>query len=441
MPILTQPATHFDIIVVGTGPVGLTAALTLAETGCQIAVVGPEQQPTGRHEDRRTAALFAGSIALLRNLEVWPDCQAASAPLQGIRMIDGRNAILKAPEVLFHARDAAMNEFGFNVPNHALTQALWHRVGEASDNITLIPTQAVTSIERLEQHTIITLSDGRGVTTALLVGADGRKSICRESAEITHKTWSYPQTAIACTFAHTRPHRNISTEFHHEHGPLTVVPMPGEASSLVWVTSPAETELLLDLDDGKFAEALEEKLNGLLGDIDTVHKRAAFPLSAMTADQFGIRGVALVGEAAHVIPPIGAQGLNLGLRDCAVLADCIAHARAKNVNIAAAEAMSAYDHARAFDIRSRTNAVDIFNRSLLTSFLPAHLARGVGLHALKSFAPLRRWMVREGLSPTGVAPNLMQHNGRETFKAVLQGIKNGAHAHKPGHSAQTPIHS
>ncbi len=417
--ILTAPSRHFDITVVGTGPAGLTAALTLAETGQQVALVGPDEQPDGRHEDRRTAALFAGSIELLRNLEIWPTCRAACAPLKGIRMLDGRDALLRAPEVVFHARDAGMSEFGFNVPNHALTKSLWQRVRATSDNITLIATKAVTSIDRMETHSDINLAEGQAVRTTLLVGADGRKSICRNSAGISDKTWSYPQTAIACTFTHSRAHHDISTEFHYQHGPLTVVPMPDNASSLVWVTSTDNAASLLKLDDDTFVRALEQPLNGLLGDIGDIAKRAAFPLSAMTADQFGANGVALIGEAAHVIPPIGAQGLNLGLRDCAVLADCVADAIRSGSSIAAQETMIAYDRARNFDIRSRTNAVDIFNRSLLTSFLPAHLARGLGLHALKTFAPLRRWMVREGLTPTGVSPVLMQINGREKFKTAL----------------------
>jgi len=421
---VTTPRQHFDIATIGTGPVGLTAALVLAKTGLNVALIGPGEQPRGRHEDQRTAALFAGSIELLRNLDIWHHCETASAPLKGIRMLDGRKAFLRAPEVVFHARDVDRSEFGFNVPNHVLTRALWQRVRTTTnDAVTVIETEAVSAVDRQAANSVIHLAEGGRVTTPLLVGADGRKSICRASAGIDHKSWTYPQTAIACTFNHTRPHHDISTEFHHRQGPLTVVPMPGNASSLVWVTSPEDAASLRQMADDAFAHALEARLNGLLGDISQLSKRVSFPLSALTADVFAKNGVALVGEAAHVIPPIGAQGLNLGLRDCAVLADCVAKARAEGRNSADQQTTSAYNQARDFDIRSRTNAVDIFNRSLLTAFLPAHLARGLGLHAVRGIAPLRRWMVREGLAPSGVAPNLMQTDGVEKFRQTLKSIE------------------
>ncbi len=437
---LTSPAQHFDIAIIGTGPVGLTAALVLAKTGLHVALVGPAEQPQGRHEDQRTAALFAGSIELLRNLEIWPSCEDECAQLKGIRMLDGRRALLRAPEVVFHARDVGIKEFGYNVPNRTLTRSLWQHVRATSDAVTIIETEAVRSIDQHDAQSVIHLAEGGQVTTPLLVGADGRKSICRASAGIRHKTWTYPQTAIACTFHHTRAHQDISTEFHHHQGPLTVVPMPGKASSLVWVTSPDEAASLRQMNDDGFANALEAKLNGLLGDISTLSQRAAFPLSALTADVFGANGVALVGEAAHVIPPIGAQGLNLGLRDCAVLADCVASAIAEGANPADQRTLSAYNQARDFDIRSRTNAVDIFNRSLLTAFLPAHLVRGVGMHAVKSFAPLRRWMVREGLTPTGVSPNLMQSEGVAKFKQALSTSQTRTHANR-NQQEQSPVHS
>ena len=418
-PLLKAEMTPFDIAVVGTGPVGLTAALVLAETGLRVALVGPGSQPTERHEDRRTAALFAGSIELLRNLNVWDACAEESAPLNALRILDGRKALLRAPEVIFHAKDVNRTEFGFNVPNRTLTNALWPAVKTTDRNLTLIETDAVTSVDLSNRAGVLHLADGSTVEAELLVGADGRRSICRTGAGITTQSWTYPQTAVTCTFDHDRKHHGVSTEFHHTAGPLTVVPLPGNASSLVWVTSPQHAKSLLALEDTAFTKLLETELNGLLGDIGSISKRAAFPLSTLTAEQFAANGVALVGEAAHVIPPIGAQGLNLGLRDCAVLADCIAQAIQQERPITAKKTLASYDRARRFDIHSRTNAVDVFNRSLLSAFLPAHLARGAGLHILKNIAPLRRWVVQEGLTPTGVAPNLMRVGGRDLFKARL----------------------
>lgn len=411
---MNSPNHTFDVAVVGTGPVGLTAALALSAADVHVALLGPGEQPGGRHEDRRTAALFAGSIELLRNLDVWESCAPDCAPLVGIRMIDSRDALLRAPEVLFHARDVGRDSFGFNVPNRALSTALWQQVRAMSDTITTVTTDAVRRVMPADPVSTLELDGGLHIAARLVVGADGRNSICRSSAQIKTQTWTYPQAAIACVFQHHRPHNDISSEFHDYPGPLTVVPMPGHVSSLVWVVTPSEAERLQALDDDSFAATLEDKLNGLLGEISSVSHRAVFPLSGLTAEQVGANGVALVGEAAHVIPPIGAQGLNLGLRDCAELADCVAVGRDVSGAWNTVEVLARYNNKRHFDIHSRTNAVDLFNRSLLSAFLPAHLARGVGLHLMKSFAPLRRWAVQEGLTPTGTKPALMQVGGQLT---------------------------
>lgn len=424
---MTQPRKTIDIAVVGTGPAGLAAALAVAKTGLHVALVGPGFTPKGRHQDRRTAALFAGSVEFLRNLDLWPQCEAASAPISAIRMIDGRQALLRAPEVVFQARDAGRPEFGFNVPNQVLTTALWRKVAETK-SITVCETSDVTALEiaapdakpaEAVLHLGDAASDGK-ISACLVVAADGRHSLCREAAGIKHQSWSYPQTAIACAFEHDRPHGGISTEFHLEHGPVTVVPMPGNASSLVWVTNPATADTLMSAHEPAFLERLEHILGGLLGPLSNLSQRAAFPLSALAPETCAANGVVLVGEAAHVIPPIGAQGLNLGLRDGAVLADCIARSLSQDRPAADLQTLQSYNDARLFDIRSRTNVVDLLNRSLLTDLVPAHLLRGAGLHMLKAFAPLRRWVVKEGLEPSSVSPSLMRPDGCQKLQNLMR---------------------
>jgi 2-octaprenyl-6-methoxyphenol hydroxylase len=187
--------------------------------------------------------------------------------------------------------------------------------------------------------------------------------------------------------------------------------MPGQRSSLVWVERPEETQRLLALTDDGFLAALEHSLQGLLGSLSDLGTRAAFPLSGLSAEKAGWNRVALVGESAHVFPPIGAQGLNLGLRDGAVLADSVASALAAGQGIGGPEALANYTQARSADIGSRVFGVDILNRSLIADILPTHLARGIGLHLLKSVGPLRRFLVREGLQPSFVMPSLMQEDG------------------------------
>jgi 2-octaprenyl-6-methoxyphenol hydroxylase len=189
------------------------------------------------------------------------------------------------------------------------------------------------------------------------------------------------------------------------------VPLPGNASSLVWVETRDEAQRLAALDENAFRDALEARLQGLLGGVGAIGPRAVFPLMGLSADVFARNRVALVGEAAHVIPPIGAQGLNLGLRDGAALADCVADALREGRDPGGAETLEAYSRARRSDVSSRIYAIDVLNRSLISGLLPVHLARGLGLHALRAIAPLRRLVVREGLDHALAKPTLTQPGG------------------------------
>jgi 2-octaprenyl-6-methoxyphenol hydroxylase len=254
----------------------------------------------------------------------------------------------------------------------------------------------------------IRLADGRTFSARVLIGADGRQSMSRAAAGIGTQGWDYEQCAVTCTFGHQRPHEGISTEFHRPAGPFTVVPSVGHNSSLVWVERPGEAKRLAALGEGDFRRAIEERLQGLLGAVGDIGPRGMFPLSAMSAEAAGRARIALVGEAVHVIPPIGAQGLNLGLRDAACIADCIGDALALGGDIGAPEVLEAYGRMRRTDIASRVWSIDLMNRSLLSRSAPVQALRGMGLYALKSVGPLRRLAIREGLSPSFVSPRLMQ---------------------------------
>lgn len=394
--------------VVGGGPAGVAAALALSRLLNSVYLIAPAPPP-GAPPERRTAALFTGSIRFLENLGVWPGVAPASAAIRAIRIIDDTGGLLRPPEVLFQASEVGLDAFGYNVPNHALNDAL-ASVARSTPNLTLLTT-AVDRIEIAPDGVGLVLKDGRSGRAELLVGSDGRASPARAAAGIATKTWTYPQTAIVCDFAHSRPHRDISTELHRPPGPLTTVPMPGQRSSLVWVERPEEAQRLLALPDGSFLGALEHAMQGLLGSLSDLGSRAAFPLSGLSVDTAGQNRVALVGESAHVVPPIGAQGLNLGLRDGAALADSVASALATDRPIASPETLRDYAQSRSADIGSRIIGVDVLNRTLIADILPTHLARGFGLHLLKTVGPLRRFLVREGLHPSFTLPTLMQPDG------------------------------
>lgn len=400
-------AVPYDALVVGAGPAGFTTALALASSGCRTAIAGPPHNPDPARPDTRTTALLQASVQLLRNTGVWEKCARYAAPLHMIRIIDDTGRLLRAPEVRFESSEIGDHAFGYNIANTDLVAAL-RACAKNMTNLDILDTAGATAIEPGDQNIRVCLTEGQTLTARLVAGADGRISICRQAAGITTKAWSYNQMALACNFSHSEPHEDASTEFHRESGPFTTVPLPGRDSSLVWVEKPGEAKRLLGLCDDAIAQEIETQLQGCLGRISNVGPRAAFPLSGMSVSRYAARRIALVGEAAHVIPPIGAQGLNLGFRDAAALADCAAAALANGEDPGGNDALAAYDKARRKDVASRIFAVDMLNRSLISGLLPLQAARGLGLHLLGGVAPLRKAFMRSGLAPQSGLPKLMR---------------------------------
>jgi 2-octaprenyl-6-methoxyphenol hydroxylase len=400
--------TEFEIAVVGAGPAGLAAALAIATTGAEVVLVArpPPQPASDAAADTRTAALFDASIALIRRLGAWPALEAVSAPLAAIRLIDDLGGLLRAPEVVFRASEVGLAAFGWNVPNAALVAALTAELARAG--VTVIETTGVTAVTPEAERVTIARADGPAITARLLAAADGRASLGRRAAGIAARTWSYEQSALVLAFAHSRPHKAVSNEFHRAAGPFTTVPLPGDASSLVWVERPAIVARLARLGDAELAGAIEARLGGLLGSVDSLGPRGHFPLTGLSAERFAARRIALVGEAGHVIPPIGAQGLNLGLRDAAALADCVADGRAAGREAGGEETLAAYHASRAGEVAARVGAVDALNRSLISGLWPVTQARGLGLHVLRALPPLRHLAIRLGLEPPGPRPRLMR---------------------------------
>ena len=300
-----------DILVVGAGPAGLAAALECDHRGHGVAIVAPPRGP----RDERTAALLGGSVALLKRLGIW-ELLAEKAPMRTLRIVDATGRLFRAPEVTFHAAEIGLAAFGYNIGNADLVDALERRAEERG-----VPRLATTvGGVKVEASTIsLDLASGKTLTGRLVVAADGRRSAVRQAVGITTRDWRYDQSALVANLRHTAPHRDTSTEFHTEAGPLTFVPLSGNRSSLVWVDRPEAVARRLEMDEAALAEEIEARSSSLLGRITIEGGRQAFPLSGMTAERFAAGRTVLVGEAAHVFPPIGAQGLNLGYRDVAAL--------------------------------------------------------------------------------------------------------------------------
>lgn len=391
---MNEPSAPFDVVVVGGGPAGLSAAIALAQAGAVTALLA-RRAP---YADNRTTALLGGSVDFLAQLDVWPRCQDKAAPLQAMRLVDDTGRLIRAPEVRFSSEEIGLDAFGYNIENRVLMAALEERAAQLS-NLTRFDDEAET-ISPAEADIAIGTSKGKSLSARLVAGADGRQSLCREAAGIEVRRRELNQAALTFNVGHSRPHRNISTEFHTPQGPCVFVPLPGDRSSVVWVVAPKEAERLIALSDDEMSEAAEKQSHSILGRLQIEPGRHLFPLAMEQPRQFAHHRVALVGEAAHVIPPIGAQGLNMGLRDAADLADIVGRALESGEDPGSPTALKRYDSARRADIASRTFAIDIANRSLLSGFLPMQGLRAAGLHLIGGFGPLRRLAMREGLAPS-----------------------------------------
>ena len=388
-------------VVVGAGPAGLTVAIALAVGGIETVLVAKRLE----RPDNRTSALLAGSVAALEVLGVWEACRAHAAPLRTIRLVDDTRRLVRAPEIAFSADEIDLDAFGHNIENRHLIAALEARAAALACLSRIdAPAKAIT----LGDTAVVALADGRTITARLAIGADGRKSLCRATAGIATDGFAYPQAALTLNFAHTRSHRNGSTEFHTESGPFTVVPLPGDRSSLVCVVEPSEAERLAALPADALSQTVERRAHSILGKVTIEPGRGVFPLAVETAQRFAGKRVALVGEAAHVVPPIGAQGLNLGLRDAATIGELAVAARREGADLGSDTLLARYDRLRRPDIATRSATVDLLNRSLLADFLPAQGLRGLGVYLLERIGPLRRALMREGVASSAFEPRLMR---------------------------------
>jgi 2-octaprenyl-6-methoxyphenol hydroxylase len=389
----------YDVAIVGAGAVGLSAAHAFARDGLKTALVGG----LDTRRDGRTVALLDGSVRFLEALEVWPALRAQAAPLETMRIIDDTGSLFRPPPVAFRSGEIGLDAFGWNIENAALVEGL-AQAAERYSQLAVLSAQA-EGFQVADGFAVLHLEGQPDVRARLVVAADGRRSKLRQIAGIDAKTWSYPQSAVTAILTHDRDHRDASTEFHTRHGPFTLVPLPGRRSSLVWVTGSEEAQRLASLDDAAFAQAIERQAQSLLGAMRIDGPRGLVPMTGMSVSRYSSSRLALVGEAAHVFPPIGAQGLNLGFRDVAALRDVVMDT---DGDPGEDVILRRYQSGRDLDVRLRTAAVDSLNRTLLTGLLPADFLRGAGLLAISNIGPLRRAIMREGVLPRVGTPRLMQ---------------------------------
>ncbi|GHC63111.1 UbiH/UbiF family hydroxylase [Limoniibacter endophyticus] len=378
-----------DIIVSGAGPAGMLCSLILAQDGFQVALIGPEAKA-----DRRTTALMVPALKILEKIDILDALRPQAQPMRSMRILDATKRLVTSPIVTFQAAEIGEEQFGLNIPNNVLLSVLQEKV-ETHPNIRRV--KSLVADWTLDERIVIASTEkGERIEAKLAIAADGRNSPARTAAGISIKVRGHDQSALVLNFAHTRGHGATSNEFHTPSGPFTQVPLPGNRSSLVWVLRRDEVDAIAALDDATLSRRVEERMQSMLGRVTVEDGRQVYPLSSGLPDRFAARRVALVGEAAHYFPPIGAQGLNLALRDMVDLLDMV---RANRVDPGCNAALTAYDRRRRPDVTIRAGAVNMLNSSLLSSSLPSQLLRTVGLSVLNRVSPLRSFFMREGLRP------------------------------------------
>jgi len=402
---MTQEADALQVVVAGLGPAGLAAALGMATAGLKVAAIGRAAQADAGSE-ARTVALMLPSLRYLHHLGVWPQSLAdASAPLKRLRIVDETASLFGGGETVFEASELGEEAFGWNIPLKQLIPALRQRADALG---VAVIEDDITSVEIGTRAVRLLRSKGDVVTAPVAIAADGRASRLRAAAGIAVSEKAYEQAALATSFTHSAPHQYISSEYHRSGGPLTTVPLPGNRSGLVWMDEPDRIAALAGFDERRFCQELQAEIHGELGLISACGPRQTFAMREMHALAMAKRRVLLAGEAAHVFPPIGAQGLNMSLRDAATAAELVGDACERGEDPGADAVMQAYDSARRRDTGPRIFAIDGVNRSLLAGVSLIGEVRALGLNVVASVPLLRRAVMRAGLAETGQLPRSMR---------------------------------
>lgn len=391
-----------DILISGGGVAGLSAAAAFGSAGFDVICVDPTPPVTdaaSEGADLRTTAFLQPSIPVLRQAGLWQRLEPFAAPLQIMRIIDAGGP---EPEPRltrdFNAAEISDQPFGWNLPNWLLRREMAARLAELP-NVDFRPGTATAALTTREAGAIVTLSDATRVQARLVVAADGRNSPMREAAGIGLRTFRYGQKALAFSVTHPKPHENVSTEIHRSGGPFTLVPLPDRedgqhASAIVWMERTVEADRLAALPVPEFEAAMNRRSCGILGPMTLITRRSVWPMIAQAAHRMSSERVALMAEAAHVVPPIGAQGLNMSMKDLTQLIDLALKSPSR---LGDAQMLDAYHRARHTDVMARVIGIDALNRASMAGAPVWRDLRARTLGALYAMAPVRRVLMQAGL--------------------------------------------
>ena len=399
-----------DISIVGGGLAGTALALGLANAGFSVCIVDKLALDTRTHAsfDGRSYALALASVRLLKGIGVWQDISSNAQPMLEIKVTDGRAGEGPAPWMM-HFDHAEIDEgpMGHMVEDRHLRNAVMAHL-DTHDRITQIPAETVITQDLKPDGITLHLESRRSIKSQLVVGADGRSSGIAERAGISRTGWDYGQTALVCAVAHEKSHNGIAHQFFMPNGPLAILPLTQNRSSIVWSESKHRANILKSLDDAAFLDELRPAFGSFLGEISLTGKRYTYPLNLTLANSMIADRIALIGDAAHGVHPIAGQGLNAGLRDVAALIDVLMDARRIGQDIGSEQILRHYQEWRRFDTATLALATDAFNRLFSNDNPLLRLARDMGMGVVNSVPALRRSFVREAAGLTGDLPSLMQ---------------------------------
>jgi 2-octaprenyl-6-methoxyphenol hydroxylase len=398
-----------DVLIVGGGLNGPALALALAQAGLSVALVDArrrERAATGF--DGRAYALAIASRRLLSALGVWGALADRAQPILQIKATDGR-AGLGASPLFLHFDSAELQEgpMGHMVEDRALFAAFRDAIA-ATPGIALFEGETVTAQDTGPGQASVTLASGRQMTGRLLVGCDGRGSGTAARAGIARQGWDYGQTAIVCALAHEFAHDGIAQQFFMPEGPLAILPLPENRSSIVWTMPAAQAAAVMALPDDGFLAALAPRFGGFLGDLRLVGDRFSYPLSLSLAAHWVRPGLALAGDAAHGVHPVAGQGLNLGFRDVAALAEVLAAAARRGEDIGALDVLQRYERWRRFDTVTLALGMDAVNRLFSNDNPILRLGRDLGMGLVSRTPALRRGFMRQAVGLAGDLPRLLR---------------------------------
>lgn len=395
----------FDVIIVGGGPVGGVLAMALAQADLAVAVIDHEnpEAPVVPNFDGRALSVALTAKRAMTAVGLWPAVEPHAAAIEHIRVKDG-----KSPATLhYHHEEIGAEPFGWIVESEGLRRALAAKLA-ATPNLTRLAPARVAQIERGDGTVTVTMKDGDVLTAPLIVGADGRRSMVRESAGITVKTRDYDQTAIVCTVAHEKRHAHIAHELFLPAGPFAILPLPRNRSGIVWTEKPQVSAAIMKEDDAGFLEELRSRFGDFLGALTLDGPRYAHPLSFQLADAYWVPRLALVGDAAHAMHPVAGQGMNMGLRDASALAERIVETRRLGLDIGGGETLERYARWRRFDNLLMLGMTDGLVRLFSNEIAPLKLARDVGLAAVNRMPAAKRLFTRHAMGLEGDLPRLMK---------------------------------